>query len=297
MSIYDDIEIFGLLGDDYSPPLADHDAIAGQTGLAVAGILEALADSGLAPFVRGVGWGVVNALHREIEKLERKSDENAAAIRELDSTQDGSEVRDVELQQAMLLQERMAECRDALVTAREAAAEAYAAATGDPWLPRSGNRTGHGVTAAQMDARAMLKAERDKRDEDLNPKGPRIVIAGAPKWVDVDLVFAKLDKLRDRKPDMVLVTKGGPGVELVARKWAALRGVPQILVAMNWGLGKRSAFEAVERQIALKPSGVVTFEDAEHPLNGVCKNLLQNARQRRIAVWRIGGRDDGCEAA
>jgi hypothetical protein len=297
MSIYDDIETFGLLGEDYAPPLADHDAIAGDARLAVASILEALADAGLGGYARAVGWGVVNAVHREIEKLDRKTDDNAAAIRELITAQDGSEVRDVELQDAMLLQDRMAEHREALSTFREAAADAYATATGEPWLPRSGNRTGHGVTAAQIDARAMLRAARDKRAADLNPEGPRYVVTGHKDWTDVDTVFSRLDALRGRKPDMVLVTKGGPGVELIARRWAALRDVPQIVVSMNWSLGKRSGFEALERQLALKPAGVVTFEDAAHPLNGLCMRLIQDAEPRRITVWRIGGPKQGSRAA
>lgn len=75
MSIYDDIETFGLLGEDYVAPIADHDAIAGQAQLAVAAILEALAECGLGAYTRSVGWGVVNAVHREIERLERKSDD------------------------------------------------------------------------------------------------------------------------------------------------------------------------------------------------------------------------------
>ncbi len=288
MSIYDDIETFGLLGEDYVAPIADHDAIAGQAQLAVAAILEALAECGLGAYTRSVGWGVVNAVHREIERLERKSDDNAAAIRDLDASQDGSEVRDVELQDAMRLHERMAECHEALVTFREAAACAYATAAGEPWLPRSGNRTGHGVTATQIDARAALKAARDQRAAELNPQGPRYVVAGPKDWTDVAGVFARLDELRARKPDMVLVTKGGPGVELVARKWAALRATPHIAVAMNWSLGRRAAFDAIEQQIALKPAGIVTFETETHPLNGLCLNLIQNAERRRITVWRVG---------
>jgi hypothetical protein len=288
MSIYDDIQTFGLLGEDYTAPIPDHDAITAQAQLAVASIFEALQDTGLETFARSVGWGVVNAVHRETDKLDRKADDNAAAIRDLIASQDGSEVRDVELQDAMTLQERIAECREALEAFREGAAEAFATATGEPWLPRSGNRTGPTVTAAQMDARAMLRAARDKRAADLNPEGPRYVIAGHKDWTDVDAVFTKLDALKSRKPDMVLVTKGGPGVELIARKWAALRDVPQIVVAINWGMGKRAGFDAIQQQIALRPAGVVTFETEGHPLNGICMNLIQNAEQRHITIWRVG---------
>jgi hypothetical protein len=297
MSIYDDIEALGLLGEDYVAPIADHDQIAAMAEFSLRDFLAAIGDSGLQPFMRSIGWAVVNAVHREIEKLERRTDDNAAVIRDLVQTQDGSEVRDVELQDAMLLQDRMAECRDALATFREAAAETFAVATGEPWLPRSGNRTGHGVTAAQIDARAMLKAARDKRAADLTPEGPRYIVAGHKGWTDVDTVFAKLDELRARKPDLVIVTKDGPGVELVARRWAALRGAAHIATRMNWGLGKRAAFDSIQQQLALKPAGIVTFEDAARPLNGLCLNLIQNAEQRRIKVWRIGQPRSGAHAA
>jgi hypothetical protein len=288
MSIYDDIELFGLLGEDYTPPIADHDAIAGEAGLAAEAVMQALTDCGLERFARAIGWGVVNAVHREIDRIEKRADDNAAVIRDLVATQDGSEVRDVELQDAMLLQDRMAECREALVAFREAAADAYAAAVGEPWLPRSGSRTGPGVTAAQIDARAMLKAQREQRAAELTPDGPRFVVAGHKNWTDVDAIYAALDKLRARQPDMVLVTKGGPGVELIARKWAAARDVPQIIVKMDWSLASRAAFEAIERQIKLKPAGVVTFETEAMILNGPCMNLLQNAKRRRIKIWRVG---------
>jgi len=288
MSIYDDIESYGMTGEDYVAPIADHDAIAALAGPAVAALLEALSETGLERHLPSVGWGVVNAIHREIERLDRKADDNAAVIRTLIAEQDGAEVKDVELQTAMTAQARMEECREALATFREAAADAYANAAGEPWLPRSGSRAGHGVTAAQIDARAMLKAARDKRAADLNPEGPRFVVSGPAKWTDVDAVFAALDKLRSRKPDMVLVTKGAPGAELVARKWAALRGTPQITIAMNWSLGKQTAFKAIDEALALAPAGVVVFEDAAHPLTGVALNLIQKAAAKRIAVWRVG---------
>ncbi len=297
MSIYDDIEAFGMTGDDYVPPLADHDAIAQMANAAVAGFLEALAESGLNHVAASIGWGVVNAVHREIERLERKSDANAAEIRDLMTTQDGSEVRDVELQDAMTAQERMEELRDALSTVREAAAEAYATATGDPWLPRSGSRTGHGVTAAQIDARAMLRAQREQRVAELNPQGPKFIVTGHVDWTDVDAVFAALDRLRERRPDMVIVTRNARGAELIARKWAAQRGIDQITVTPNWSLGKQAAFKAVDAALELKPAGVVTFEDAAHPANGITLNLVQKAAAKRIAVWRVGRKDGGAANA
>jgi hypothetical protein len=66
---------------------------------------------------------------------------------------------------------------------------------------------------------------------------------------------------------------------------------------MNWGLGKRAAFDAIQQQLALKPAGVVTFEDAARPLNGLCLNLIQNAEQRRIKVWRVGRAQPAASAA
>ena len=286
MSIYDDIETMGMTGDDYVAPIADHDEIALQARLATQAMLQALQDSGLEGSIRTAGYAIVNAIHREVERLDRKHDDNASAIRQLVRDQDGTEVKDVELQTAMVAQARLEETRGALETFRDAAAEAYTEAAGEPWIARSGSRTGRIVTAAQIDARAMLKAARDKRAAELNPEGPRFVVSGSKTWSNVDGAFRALDRLHALNPDMVLVTKGGPGAELVAQKWASLRGVPQIVQPMDWRNRNRAAFLAIDAMLEMQPAGVVILEDDAHPLNGPGFNLIDKAEKQRISVWR-----------
>lgn len=289
MSIYDDIETMGLRGEDYIAPIADHDEIAAQAHHATSALLQALADCGLENVVRTIGWGVVNAVHREIERMEKRHDENARAIRELIHEQDGSEVKDVELQTAMAAQTRLEEMRGALETWREAAADAYAGATGEPWLARSGSRSGPRVTATMIDARAALKAARDKRHADLNPDGPRFIVTGALHWTDVDGLFGSLDRLHALHPDMVVVSKEAKGVERIALKWAAMRSVPAIAVHLDYAHGNKAAFRAIGEMFDLNPAGVVLFEHADEALNGITRNILQTAERLRIRIWKPRG--------
>ncbi|MEO1315061.1 MAG: SLOG family protein [Pseudomonadota bacterium] len=156
---------------------------------------------------------------------------NARSGRGPERTQDGSEVADVELQAAMAEQHRRDEIIDALVLIREAAAEAHSATTGETWQPRSGSRTGPRMTAAQIDAREMAAARRRAREAALNPTGPRIAVTGDTAASDPSLIFDTLDRIRERHPDMVLVTKGARGAEAIASRWAATRQLPQIAVA------------------------------------------------------------------
>lgn len=286
MSIYDDIETMGLRGEDYIAPIADHDEIAAQAFHATSALLQALQDCGLENVVRTIGWGVVNAVHREIERMDKRHDENARTIRDLIHEQDGSEVKDVELQTAMDAQARLEEMRGALVTWRESAADAFAGGAGEPWLARSGSRTGPRVTATMIDARAALKAARDKRHADLNPEGPRFIVTGSLRWTDVDGLFGALDRLHAMHPDMVLVSKDAKGVERIALQWAAIRGVPAIAAPMDWSNKRQTAFKAIGQMFALKPAGVVVFENPVDPINGITKNIIQTAERDRIRIWR-----------
>ena len=288
MTPYDDIELFGLVETGAETPIADDETL-GRLGAAVAEtLLDGLQEAGLVRLAPTLGWSLVNILHREIERLGRRADEGAGSIRELADAQDGSEVRDVELQEAMAAQARLDEMREALGAVREAAAEAYAQATGEPWLPRSGSRTGRAVTAAQIEARDRLAARTRAQAEALDPKGAKIVVSGPVRFTDAGRVFAALDRVRERVPDMVLVTKGAAGVELIARRWAAIRGIAQITVRPDWTKTGRAPFAAIDDLLALRPAGVVLIESEAERHTGVPLNLGQKAEARRIKVWRVG---------
>lgn len=283
LSTYDTIALFGLTEIGAEPAIADHDALAAFGRELATLMTDGLAELGLAALAPRLGAQLVSLVHREIGRLERDADTGADAIARLVREHDGSEVADVELQDAMAEQHRRDEIIAALGLIREAAAEAYAATTGETWQPRAGSRTGPRVTAAQIDAREMAAARRRAREAALNPEGPRIAVTGDTAATDPSLIFDTLDRIRDRHPDMVLVTKGARGAEAIASRWAATRQLPQIAVAPDWPGARRAApFKANDEIIAMKPIGVVVFGG-----NGVALNLAQKAERAGIRVWHV----------
>jgi hypothetical protein len=78
-------------------------------------------------------------------------------------------------------------------------------------------------------------------------------------------IWATLDKVRDRVPDMVLVHGGDTkGADPLASSWAERRDVPQVTFSLDMRLGARAGFKRNERMLSLDPRYVVAF-----PGNGV----------------------------
>ncbi|MEM9765056.1 MAG: DUF2493 domain-containing protein [Pseudomonadota bacterium] len=243
-----------------------------------------LADLGLGTLAQRLDAQFISLLYREIDHLERDADTGADVIARFAREQDGSEVADVERQATIAKQHRRSEMIAALGVIREAAAEAYAATTGETWQPRSGSRAGPRVTAAQIDAREIAASRRRAREAALNPTGPRIAVTGDTADADPSLIFDKLDRIRDRHPDMVLVTKGARGAVASASRGAATRQLPQIAVAPDWSgaLRRAAPFKPNDEIIAMKPIGVAVFGG-----NGLALNLSQKAEHPRIKVWHV----------
>jgi len=268
-------------------PLPESDMIAG----AVADIFDALAgalnDTRLEPDLEDLLWSTVNLFHRAAARIERALDDNERAQRRSQEDQDGSEVKSVELERLIAEGLTLIERRDGMELFRDLAAEHFERHTGSIWRPRAGSMVNHrALTAAMIDSRDFLAAKRRAETEASLPAGPKIAVTGGADFNDHTLIWAKLDQVRAKHPDMVLLHGGGPkGAERIAACWADNRKVPQIAFRPDWSRHAKAApFKRNDALPAALPIGVLVF-----PGTGIQDNLADKAKAMGIPVWRFKG--------
>ena len=254
-------EAFGLLADAVAPD-----------GLQIADERE------------GLLWGFVNMLDAQTQRLDRAADKLMPELRDLQREQDGSEIKSFELELKTDRAQNLTHRRDAFETLRDAAAESYRDATGSTWRPRRGShvsQTGT-LTSAAIDARDYMRAKKDRKTAAHLPQGTLVAIAGGKDVTDPGAVFDRLDKVRAKYADMVLVHGGGPGVERIAAQWAEKNGVHQVVCKPDWDRhGRAAPFRRNDELLNLLPKGVIAF-----PGSGITENLVDKARQLGIPVVR-----------
>ena len=109
-----------------------------------------------------------------------------------------------------------------------------------------------------------------------------VAIAGGRDVRDPGAVAAKLDQVRAKHPDMVLVHGGGPGVERIAAQWAERNGVHQVVCWPDWNRhGRTAPFRRNDELLNLLPRGLIAF-----PGSGITDNLVEKAVQLGIPVAR-----------
>ena len=197
-------------------------------------------------------------------------------MRDLQTAQDGSEVKARELELLTDRAQNLGDRRDAFETLREAA-------TGETWRPRHGShasRTG-ALTSAAIDARDFIRARKDRETRAHLPDGTLVAIAGGKTVADAG-AFRSLDRARAKYADLVLVHGGGPGVEKIAAQWAERTGVHQVVCKPDWQRhGSAAPFRRNDELLDLLPKGVIAF-----PGGGITGNLVDKARQRGIPVMK-----------
>ena len=255
---------------------------------AVADIFDAListmADTSLDFDLDEIMWSTVNTFHRAVERIERKLDDNEQAQKRLQREQDGSEVKSVQLETLIGIGQNLIERRDSMEIFRDTAADLYLRSTGTPWSPRSGSRVNHRqMTSAMIDSRDFLAAKRKADNEVLLPAGPKIAFSGGDT-TDHRTIWARLDQVHAKHPDMVLLHGGSPkGAERIAATWANNRKVPQVAFKPDWTKHAKAApFKRNDRMLDTMPIGVIVF-----PGTGIQENLADKARKLGIPVWRF----------
>ena len=218
-------------------------------------------------------------------RIERELDDNEQAQRRCQREQDGSEIRSVELERLTAEGMTLIERRNTMEFFRDQAAEHFERHTGSHWRPRTGSMVNHRtLTAAMIDSRDFLAAKRRAETEVLLPAGPKIAFTGGLDFNDHRLIWDKLDQVRAKHPDMVLLHGGSPkGAERIAARWADHRKVPQIAFKPDWAKHAKAApFKRNDAMLEVLPIGVMVF-----PGTGIQDNLADKARKLGIPVWKL----------
>jgi hypothetical protein len=267
-------------------PLPSSDAAT----LALESVVEALSgflvDTRLEADLPDLLWSLVNLFHRKAQRIGRDLDDNETAQRRSHAEQDGSEIRSVELERLIAQGLTLTERRNAFEFFRDHLCELYATQTGSSWRPRSGSLVNHrALTSAMIDSRDFLNVKKLAETQVLLPPGPRIAFAGGPDCNDHARIWATLDKVRAKHPDMVLLHGAGPkGAEHIASCWADNRKIPQVAFKPDWARHKNAApFKRNDAMLEALPIGLIVF-----PGSGIVENLADKARKMGIAVWRFG---------
>jgi len=266
-------------------PLPDGNAVAGAVADIFDALTATLADTRLEPDLDDLLWSTVNVFHRAAERIVRELDANEQGQKRSQREQDGSEVKSVELERLIAEGKTLIERRNAFELMRDQAAEHFERHTGSSWRPRSGSMVNHrNLTSAMIDSRDFLAAKKRAETEVMMPVGPKIVFSGGDA-LDHKLIWAKLDQVHAKHPDMVLLHGGSPkGAELIAAKWADNRKVPQIAFKPDWTKHAKAApFKRNDQMLAVMPIGVIVFRGS-----GIQDNLADKARKLGIPVYRLG---------
>ena len=284
--LFQEMQLYGHRPYEDEPdgrPLPDYRLAGG----AVADIFDAMAgclvDTRIEPDLEDLLWNIVNIFHRAGERIERDLDRNEQAQREQQREQDGSEIRSVDLERKIAEGITMIERRDTMEFFRECAAEQFRLHLRKAWMPRTGSRAQHKtLTASMIDSRDFLDKRLREKAAALIPEGTRVAFSGGPACNDHQHIWAALDRIHTRHPDMVLMHGATPtGAERAAACWADTRRVPQVAFRPDWNRHKKAApFKRNDRMIDAMPAGLVVFSGT-----GIQDNLVDKARAFGIPVW------------
>jgi len=290
--ILNELQLYGHRPYEDEPdprPLPEGDRVAGAIADIFDALVGTLAETRLEPDLDDLLWSTVNMFHRSAERVERELDDNEQAQRRSQREQDGSEVASVELENLLAQGLTLIERRDAHELMRDVASDLYRTHTGSAWRPRHGSLVNRrALTAAVVDSRDFIAARRRAETEVMVPAGTRVAFTGGKDCNDTDAIFAALDRVHAKHPDMVLLHGGAPsGAERIAACWADNRKVCQVAFKPDWNRhGKAAPFRRNDALLEILPIGVVVF-----PGTGIQDNLADKARKLGIPLFdfRKGG--------
>ena len=182
-------------------------------------LLDLVVETPLEDFGGLICEALIGAFHSAAQRIERDADKARDSLNTLLRDFDGSEVLDVEIQEATHTARAADVATLALEMVRDAASASYTMSTGDVWSPWKGNVRGRVITAAQVEARDALRAHRAARHGAVHPGAVIVAFRAAPQANsadDANRIFDALNWAQAQWPDMALAGLRRPAA---ARSW------------------------------------------------------------------------------
>ena len=294
LDVYETIETFGLseTADDLPIPNDDdlRDRIVRET---FEGFLGGLQGTGLQGEIEPLAHGLATLFHRRKLAMSTALTRSADTVQGLIRAADGSEVIEMQIEQAQRQADRARDLLDGIEVMAEAAARCYEIETGRAYMPPSGDRSGRDarLTGGVFEAKAWLEAHERAQAARFRIEGRPLAVAGDRDWTDHARAWDVLDRCRMRYreahgEDLILYHKGDrKGVDAIAAAWARSRQVAQVSFVPNWrAFGKRAGFRSIDQMFETpkRLGGVVIFGTT-----GIALNLAEKAEAKGIRVLRV----------
>ena len=157
--------------------------------------------------------------------------------------------------------------------------------TGRHWTPPAPDEipNGRNLNSASVDALNLVERLRQQRHEARLPQGVPIVVTALQEGPDRDTVFAQLDRVRAKKPDMYIAHGNAPGVLQDVSDWAKSRKVEEVHFNLDYSVpAQLRIIKRDEAILDINPVGVVEFRNGEKTTH-----LADEARRNKIPVFPV----------
>ena len=289
LNILEDMDLYGAFiadGDRDTRPAPDIE----ELGFAAIEILDiaggVLANTCFEDEIQKLLYSLVYVWHRRSHDINRQLDRLEPDIAALVRAQDGSEVKDLELQRVTETAKTLQAKAAVFDHVCDIAATRYEAVTGFAWTPPTGSKVGFDGSAAILDAADFRKARDNQKNQAVrNPDAPIVVFSGGQGYRDHGRIFRILDAQLKKTPTMVLACSAQlKGADAIAMAWARNRKVDLVKCLPNKQYGKRAGFLRNRDMLQLgRVIGVVVVKGS-----GVQDALLRDARAAGLKVKAIG---------
>lgn len=122
--------------------------------------------------------------------------------------------------------------------------------------------------------------------------GFRVVVGGDKNFADTAFVEARLNELKAKHPDLVIVTGGGKGVDQFAEAWATRNNVRVERQVADWANeGRKAGGKRNEAMLRSRIRGAVIFEpgDGDQVVSPIGTSLKRAADQAKVPIWKPKG--------